>query len=789
MTTRYISSACNTYPHCVDWGNNGLICFGACNAVAIYEPCTHIGRVTHTLHRHRDHVKSVRWIRPGDGGPESEFLSSSADGRVIIWSKNGTDDTFRDTTTVDMGSNVYFADCLQLSDVALATSNFPQLLICAGSLDSEIKVWLREEDGSVKTVQSIFFQPNLIIHGRLAYLPTTKRPLLAVALSDCSILLYTRDSDVPESNFVKVQCLTGHKNWVQSMEFAYNDDGNSLLATGSQDRTIRLWKIGKAVAKEPSDLFQPKRYIFTVDGEEYDISLESILYGHEDRIYGVHWQPVKAEDDKDGQTMRLLSSSTDKSMVIWEPDESTGIWVEKVRVGNVGGNSLGFYGCKFGPDGLHILGHGQHEGSFHIWRYSQEIANWIPRSAPSGHCSKVVDLCWEPKGRFLLTASTDQSTRIYAPWKNDSQELWHEIARPQLHGYDMACLVTLAPYMYASGAEEKVVRIFKATSAFRDRLRLLASVDDFEITMAHGATVPSLGLMNKATLDEEVDQCKSEEENSTSGTYEPPVEDELAQSTLWPELQKLYGHGYEIFCMAARHDGQLLATACRSTSEEHSAILLWSTDTWSQVQRLVSHQLTVTQLAFSPNDKYLLSVSRDRRWSLFREESGDYALITASSRKNNPHSRIIWCCGWTEDSSYFATGSRDGKVCAWSAKKIEASPETLVPEATLDTQGQSVTALCFAPSRATQRPSYILAIGYDTGRIAIQMVTMNVENAWLKLIEYDTSQAHHSTVKRLVFRPSEEHSSNILQLASCGCDHAVKIHDIDASSLTTPIKT
>ena len=36
------------------------------------------------------------------------------------------------------------------------------------------------------------------------------------------------------------------------------------------------------------------------------------------------------------------------------------------------------------------------------------------------------------------------------------QSLWCEIARPQVHGYDMQCLSMLGRYRLASGADEKV---------------------------------------------------------------------------------------------------------------------------------------------------------------------------------------------------------------------------------------------------------------------------------------------------------------------------------------------
>lgn len=219
------------------------------------------------------------------------------------------------------------------------------------------------------------------------------------------------------------------------------------------------------------------------------------------------------------------------------------------------------------------------------------------------------------------------------------------------------------------------------------------------------------------------------------------------QNTLWPEIQKLYGHGYEIFALNATNDGKILASTCRATNEEHAQIILWNTSTWKQIQKLPAHQLTVTQLKFSPNNKWLLSVSRDRRWSLFENQIDaadenkiqcNFKLIATTGKRNGIHGRIIWTCDWTHDDKIFATGSRDGKVVAWHRTDCP-SGTSLGPYEALSTfvcdQNDSVTAVAFASTFIDNEKDYLGAIGLENGCIHICSLSSN----WTVIFTIDQS--------------------------------------------------
>lgn len=57
---------------------------------------------------------------------------------------------------------------------------------------------------------------------------------------------------------------------------------------------------------------------------------------------------------------------------MWNTDCELFSVIAKVRVGEVGGNTLGFYDCQFNEDGSMIIAHAFH-GALHLWK--QNAAN------------------------------------------------------------------------------------------------------------------------------------------------------------------------------------------------------------------------------------------------------------------------------------------------------------------------------------------------------------------------------------------------------------------------------
>lgn len=115
-------------------------------------------------------------------------------------------------------------------------------------------------------------------------------------------------------------------------------------------------------------------------------------------------------------------------------------------------------------------------------------------------------------------------------------------------------------------------------------------------------------------------------------------------------------------------------------------------------------------MKFSNNGQYLLSVSRDRSWKLYKRktesnnnelEKPQFNLFRFINSKNVYHTRIIWSCDWSHDDKYFVTTSRDKRVCVWNGDINETQSAEEKPiisnNSTFIELESSVTACSFAP--------------------------------------------------------------------------------------------
>ncbi|XP_063778997.1 elongator complex protein 2 isoform X2 [Pseudophryne corroboree] len=810
----------NRCPHCVSWGRGDVLACGTCHSIVLYSPQKKT--VITTLNGHSGRVNCVLWIQKHDCSAETELVSGGSDNKVIIWKTKDYQ-----CVHADVLEGHTEAVCA-VHAVYMPTDSEDDLLVASAASDCTVRIWLRSKL-TTECLQTLSFGNGFVLDVCLSFLPGSQVPILACGGDDSQVHLYVKQ----DGQLKKTQVLHGHEDWVRGVEWAINGE-DMYLASCAQDALIRIWKIFAKSAVDDvkvddeyeKNFIKLKEKVFTIKEDNgefiYAVTLETVLAGHENCVYAVHWQPSFMKDGSIVQPMSLLSASMDKTMILWEPDEESGVWLEQVRVGEVGGNTLGFYGCQFGPEKSMILAHAFH-GALHMWsRNPTRHDEWIPMVVISGHFNSVQGLRWDPDGEFIITVGTDQTTRLFAPWKarNKSQVTWHEIARPQIHGYDMQCIAMIGRFQFVSGADEKVLRVFSAPKNFIENFSQISntSVDKLlvneDTNLPEGATVPALGLSNKAVFHENLNTAavpEKEAYNSVSDQYshpyfqplvltEPPTEDHLLQNTLWPEVQKLYGHGYEIFSVACNSSRTVIASACKASKREHAVIILWSTTSWKQIQSLSFHNLTVTQMAFSSDDKFLLAVSRDRNWSLWRKQEGiptqsepQFILHANTDKNTSAHSRIIWSCDWTPDSKFFVTGSRDKKVIVWgdcqeSDAKSENSCAPIRPCSTLQDAGDSVTAVSVSQILASHG-SYIIAVGLECGKIHLYKWQYNAMiDDWIKSYEMDQSLCHTLTVKQLCWRSKlgraghdDQDNGEWLQLASCGADHGVKIYNVNRS--------
>ncbi|KAM0324051.1 hypothetical protein ACHAQA_008239 [Verticillium albo-atrum] len=804
----YLSTGANRHTAVADWSQSGLLAFGADSNICLWTPSSssHVG-IAGLLSGHKDVVKAVKFLpRTTDRG-SSVIISGSDDKTLKLWELNGDHITGQCVQTLTEHT-------APINSIAILKSRNPSTptLIASGAADATFKIW-KYEAGRLVLVNNIKPTPKFFpLTLALSTLDEQDDVIvLAVAGTKDIIQIYVAAANAPAFEFQLQATLTGHEGWIRSLDFTWESsapNSDLLLASASQDKYVRLWRLHQGSelpamtsnADPATTAFLPgkspanKAHRLQSSGKDFSITFEALLLGHEDWIYSAKWFTPEAGK------LQLLSTSADNSLAIWEADPASGIWVSMVRLGDISrekgattatGSIGGFWTGLWAPDGKSVVCLGR-TGSWRRWVYDGERDQWQPALSISGHTKSVTGIAWSKDGEYLMSTSADQTTRLHASWKGEHGQTWHEMSRPQIHGYDLNCIDTLGPAQFVSGADEKLMRVFGRPRAVAKLIgRLNGSGEGTEVDdTPDAADMPVLGLSNKAIdavdvnaeieaadpQDREAVDAKSVVRKSALDVDHPPFEDSLSRHTLWPEVEKLYGHGYEISCLAASHDGKLVASACKASSLNHAVIRLFETDTWVEVRPpLAAHTLTATRLRFAPDDRYLLSVGRDRQWAVF-ERGVDGAAAQYSLLQANPkgHSRMILDAAWAPSDSprAFATAGRDKKVRVWSAKTGEDGTTSFVQAAEIAC-GEPVTAVDFL-GRPLSSGALVLAVGTESGKVSIYSL-----DATSFQVSSSTPLPEHlclpTTVLQLAWRPAEDGSEQH-QLAIAGEDSSLRIY-------------
>ncbi len=302
--------------------------------------------------------------------------------------------------------------------------------------------------------------------------------------------------------------LLGHTDLVVCL--AFSPDG-STLASGSWDRTIRLWK---------TDVPARARL------------LRPVLTSHEDHVEALAFAP-------DGRT--LASGSDDTTVRLWRVGGPT--THAATGAATLLGHTDAVNAVSYAPDGR-TLASGSDDTTVRLWDVGQGSSGGRLAVLPNQHGDDDVvrSVAFAPRGGLLASGSQDGAIRL---WKAADPDRPERAGLPFTAHTDIVNTVAFHPrgHLLASGGNDRTVRLWDVSGPGGPRAL-------GPPLQGHAGSVTSVAF--------------SPDGNTlASGSYDATVRlwDVSAPAVPVAIGTALSGHSHVVFAVAFSHDGRTLASA------------------------------------------------------------------------------------------------------------------------------------------------------------------------------------------------------------------------------------
>lgn len=445
-----------------------------------------------------------------------------------------------------------------------------------------------------------------------------------------------------------VQILSGHSSRIFSIAWVYaqNASGASiqLLATGSDDQTVKLWQIQEETSECLVTLphqsriwsvaFSPDGELLATGSDDQTVrlwqtsngELLQTFHGHFSRVWSVAFSP-------DGQL--LATGSDDQTVRLWEVSSSQ-------CLKTLQGYHNWIWSVAYHPDGQRLAS-GSEDRSIRLWNLQTGNCD----RTLQGHLGRVWSVAFSPDGELLASSSDDQTLKL---WDTRIGQ-----CRRTLRGHQRQIRsIAFSPdgRTIASGSGDETVKLWDVSTG--QCLRTLTDHASWVFGVAFSPLATPVSYLATGSADQTIRLW-----NASSGEC----------------LQVLKGHSRRVLCVAFSADGQRLASG-----SEDQTVRLWDVTSGECLQVLEGHAGWVESVCFTSSAGNAFRFGQPLDQPLRLASSGSdktikvWDIATGQCLQTlTGHTKWIHAIALHPDGLHLATGSEDETIKIWDLSEGKCS--------------------------------------------------------------------------------------------------------------------